>query len=255
VITGLMNNPGRPLEAELERVAAEGHAFVDLTLEPPLGWPVDAGALGERVRALGLGVVGHTAAYLPIASPFDAIREAALGAIVAAVEAFAVLGARWVNVHPDRGPRLVPDEDSRDRCADTIARAADAAAPLGVGIMVENLSPPMSTPEWLGPVLDAHPSVGLHLDAGHANIRGPGVGPLLDAFGDRLAHLHVHDNGGYRDEHLPLGAGKVDWPDVARRVRATGYDGTVTIEVFATEEELVRLSTRLWRGWWEAAAD
>jgi sugar phosphate isomerase/epimerase len=250
----LMNNPGRPLEPELERIAAEGHAFVDLTLEPPHGWPVDVDALGARLRALQLDVVGHTAHYLPIASPFDAVREAALGALVAAVEAFAALGARWVNVHPDRGPRLVPDADSRARCADTIGRAAAVAAGHGVGIMVENLSPPFSTAEALAPLLDAAPGVGLHLDVGHANIRAAGIAPLLDAFGDRLVHLHVHDNAGFRDEHLPLGAGKVDWPDVARRVRATGYDGTVTIEVFATEEELVRTSTRLWHGWWEAAA-
>ena len=36
---------------------------------------------------------------------------------------------------------------------------------------------------------------------------------LLDAFGDRLLHVHVSDNhGGDRDEHLPLGAGNIDWP-------------------------------------------
>ncbi len=249
-----MNHPGRPLEPELERIAAEGHSFVDLTLEPPHGWPVDVAAVGERLSALGLGVVGHTAHYLPLASPFEAIRAAAVRELVAAVEAFAALGARWVNVHPDRGPRLVPDADSRARCADSVAQAAQAAAPLGLGVMVENLSPPMSSPEWLAPLLDAAPGIGLHLDVGHAHIRGANVGALLDAFGDRLAHVHVHDNSGYRDEHLPLGAGKADWPDVARRIRATGYDGTVTVEVFAEEPELVRTSTRLWQGWWDAAA-
>jgi len=249
-----MNHPGRPLEAELERIAGEGHGFVDLTLEPPHGWPVDVAGVGERLRALGLGVVGHTAHYLPIASPFEGVRAAAVAALVAAVEAFAELGARWVNIHPDRGPRLVPDGDSRARCADSVAQAGEAAARLGLGVMVENLSPPLSSPEALAPLLDAAPGVGLHLDVGHAQIRGNHLGALLDAFGDRLAHVHVHDNSGYRDEHLPLGAGKADWPAVARRIRATGYDGTVTIEVFAEEPELVRTSARLWRRWWEEAA-
>ncbi len=67
--------------------------------------------------------------------------------------------------------------------------------------------------------------------------------------------MHVHDNTGYRDEHLPLGAGKVDWPAAARLLRGAGYDGTVTLEVFSEEPELVRTSERLWRGWWEAAGE
>jgi sugar phosphate isomerase/epimerase len=249
--TGLMNNPSQPLEDELRLIAAEGHAFVDLTLEPPAAWPVDIGRVRALLDDLGLGVVGHTAHYLPLASPFTAVRDAAVAEATAALDAFAALGARWVNLHPDRGPRLVPDEDSRERCAESVDRLAAAAAARGLAVMVENMSPPLSGVDALRPLLDAAPGVGLHLDVGHANLRGRHVPGLLDAFGDRLAH--VHDNSGYRDEHLPLGAGTVDWPDTVRRLRATGYDGTVTLEVFSEEIELVRLSTRLWRSWWAAA--
>ena len=249
-----MNNPAAPLEDELRHIAVEGHAFVDLTLEPPAAWPVEVGRLRALLGELGLGVVGHTAHYLPLASPFARVRDAAVAEVTAALDAFAALGARWVNVHPDRGPRLVPDADSRARCAESVARLAAVADQRGVGLMVENLSPPLASAEALAPLLDAAPGVGLHLDVGHAHLRGEHLPGLLDAFGDRIVHVHVHGNDGGRDEHLPLGAGRVAWPEVARRLRATGYDGTVTVEVFADEVELVRLSARLWREWWEAAA-
>src|SRR5919202_862515 len=74
-----MNNPFRPLADEVRRIAAAGFDFVDLTLEPPGSWP----AVVEEVRSLlgetGLDVVGHTAWYLPIASPFPELRAAARG--------------------------------------------------------------------------------------------------------------------------------------------------------------------------------
>jgi sugar phosphate isomerase/epimerase len=250
-----MNHPARPLADELRAIAAEGHAFVDLTLEPPAAWPVDVDAVRALLAETGLGVVGHTAHYLPIASPFDEVRLAAVDALVAALDAFAAIGARWMNVHPDRGPRLVDDADSKARCVDSLARLAEAAAARRVGLMVENLSPPMASAEQVRAYLDAAPGIGLHLDVGHAHLRGNHLAGLVEAFGDRIAHVHVHDNGGFRDEHLPLGAGKVDWPAAARLIRGTGYDGTVTLEVFAEEVELVRTSTRLWRSWWEAATE
>jgi site-specific recombinase XerD len=62
MLIGAMNHPGRPVEQEIEWMAAMGLDFVDLTLEPPLAavWNVDAeldavsgdGPLGPRNRAL-----------------------------------------------------------------------------------------------------------------------------------------------------------------------------------------------------------
>jgi sugar phosphate isomerase/epimerase len=63
--------------------------------------------------------------------------------------------------------------------------------------------------------------------------------------------VHVHDNVGADDLHLPLGSGTVDWLAVVGALKAVGYDGTVTLEVFDTEPEYVDLSLRLWRKWWE----
>ena len=107
-----MNSPFRPLADEIRRIAAAGFDYVDLTLEPPGAWPV----VPDEVRALldetGLGVVGHTAWYLPIASPFPQLRAAARALLVTAFDVFAAVGATHVNVHPDPVMRSYPRADA-----------------------------------------------------------------------------------------------------------------------------------------------
>ena len=66
--------------------------------------------------------------------------------------------------------------------------------------------------------------------------------------------MHVHDNKGRFDEHLPLGVGNVDWPEAARALRGASYDGTVTLEVFAKEPVYTHASRDLWLAAWDAAA-
>jgi sugar phosphate isomerase/epimerase len=257
VLVGSMNHPGRPLEAELERIAAAGFEFVDLTLEPPLAWPVDGAWVGDRLRALGLRGVGHTAWYLPIASPFRDLQAGAHASLVAAFDVFAAAGITLVNVHPDPLPALVPRPELRERNAEAVGRLEDAARERGLQLMVENLGPAFGTVDDLRPLFAAAPELRFHLDVGHAHLAyGAGANPiaeLLAAFGDRLSHVHLSDNLGDRDLHLPLGAATVDWPAVARALRDVGWDGTVTLEVFSERREYLEVSRRLWLQWWADA--
>jgi sugar phosphate isomerase/epimerase len=70
VLIGAMNHPGRDVLHEIEWIAAMGLRFIDLTLEPPMAasWKVDRPAIRRALKRHGLGVVGHTAFYLPLAS-------------------------------------------------------------------------------------------------------------------------------------------------------------------------------------------
>jgi len=86
------------------------------------------------------------------------------------------------------------------------------------------------------------PALSFHLDVGHAFIenRMRGVRDYIDAFGDRLAHVHMHDNHGKQDEHLPLGKGKIDVREVIRLLKEVNYDRTITFEVFSSHADAVR---------------
>jgi len=256
VLLGLMNDPARPLEQELARIAGLGFELVDLTLEPQGAWPVESAAVRGWLDAHGLAAVGHTAPFLPFASAYPELERAGREIFVRTCQVFAEIGVTLVNLHP--AMRGLRGKDAVERNAESVAEVAGRVAGLGVTVMVENMGGGFGTPEELAPLVDAAPNVRFHLDVGHANIRPYGRPPrlplLLDAFAGRIAHVHVHDNKGRYDEHLPLGVGTVDWPAAARALRDSGYDGTVTLEVFAKEPACTYASRDVWLAAWDAAA-
>ena len=48
-------------------------------------------------------------------------------------------------------------------------------------------------------------------------------------FSHRLVHLHVHDYDGQHD-HIPIGSGTIDFPNVIDSLRGIGYDGGICFE-------------------------
>src|SRR5215208_6875684 len=214
-----MNHPAQDVVHEIEWMADMGLGFIDLTLEPPraASWKVDRKAIGQALALHRMAVVGHTAFYLPIASGIEEIRRASLDELRRCVDVFAELGVRWMNVHPDRH---APMHDRAFFVHKNIATLAE---------------------------------LGLHLDIGHANLLvvQSTVGELLKAYGARLRHVHLHDNkGGSADLHLPLGTGSVDVRGAVRELKALGYDGTITLEVFTPDRHHLTYSRdslqRIW---------
>jgi sugar phosphate isomerase/epimerase len=258
VLIGAMNHPMREVVEEARRFAAAGLDFLDLTLEPDAASAdtLDVAAIRRALDELGLEVVGHTAWYLPIASPFPALREVALAELERDLEVFAALGVDRMNVHPDRGRSLSPAEWVIDRNAEALARLVDRGSKLGVRVMVENIAGLFGRVDTLQRLFERAPGLAFHLDVGHANLGVPrNVTPdLLDAFADRLVHVHLSDNkGGDADLHLPLGAGQIDWPEMLGHLKRRGYDDTITLEVFSEDPEYLRYSARKVRELWAKA--
>jgi sugar phosphate isomerase/epimerase len=82
-------------------------------------------------------------------------------------------------------------------------------------------------PEEILGLIEGIEGIGLTIDFGHANTIGK-----VDAFRKYLnhaSHIHIHDNMGKSDEHLPIGAGKINWarlsPDLIHR-----YSGVIVVE-------------------------
>ena len=254
-----MNFPGRSVAKEIHRIAEDGFDFVDLTLEPPAAWTPDGKEIGRLIGDLGLNVVGHTAWYLPIASAFPELRAAARDLYKRGLDCFADAGVELVNIHPDQKVPLHSMDNVRKMNAAAIRGIAEDAAGRGIRLMVENLDKVFAAPDDLQPIFEAVPDAGFHLDIGHANLNlglgEPNRTPaLLKAFSDRLAHVHISDNGGGAgDLHLPLGAGAIDWKGQARNLKEVGWDGTVTLEVFSRDREYLQASRRAWLKIWADA--
>jgi sugar phosphate isomerase/epimerase len=251
-----MNHPAHDVLQEIEWIAAMGFGFIDLTLEPPMAasWRVDPVAIRRSLERHRVQVVGHTAFYLPIASGIEEIRQASVAELRRCVDVFAAIGARWMNVHPDRHAPMHDRSFFVERNLATLAALLPHARERGVGLMIENLPGDFNTARQLGELLDPLPDLGLHLDIGHANlmVMESTVGELLRAYGGRLRHVHLHDNkGGGADLHLPLGTGSVDVRGAVRALRACGYDATVTLEVFTPDRHHLAYSRELLERIWE----
>lgn len=255
MLIGTMNHPARDVVAEIEWMGGMGFEFVDLTLEPPMAasWRIDVNAVREALTGHRLALVGHTAYYLPLCSPFESIRIAAVDELKQCADVFGRLGARWMNLHPDHQAPLQEKSFVIERNLQSLHELAPTARDCGVGLMIENLPGCFNTVRQLTPLFEAMPELGLHLDIGHANlmVEPNSTDELIAAFGPRLRHVHLHDNkGGREDLHMPLGTGTVDFRHCLQTLKNSGYDGTITLEVFTPDRHYLAYSRDVLRRIW-----
>lgn len=200
-----------------------------------------------------MAVVGHTAWYLPMASAIPEIRAAAVVELKRCLRKSGEMGAKWMNLHPDRHTPWHPRQFYIDSNVATIEELIPEVEECGVGLMIENLPGDYNSAAQLGELLERVPQLALHLDIGHANLQVPynTTDEILAAYGKRLRHVHLHDNkGGHADLHLPLGTGSVDACRSVRSLKKCGYDGTITLEVFTQDRHHLLYSRDLLRKTW-----
>jgi len=254
---GMMNNPQMDLLEEIAWAERNRFDFLDLTLEPSAAHPkqIQVKPARQALEDAGLKIIGHTAYYLPWASPFETIREAALTEMRWTLEVFSELGASKVSVHPDRSiPFALNSKAVLERNMESLKRMEKMAKPLGIQILVENMDRFFNTTEQIREVLERMPGLGFHLDVGHANlnVEKNRTEEFLDSFRDRLVHVHVSDNFGKKEDlHLPLGAGTIPWKKIISRLKKSGYDGTITLEVFSPDRRYLLFSRDKLRELWE----
>ncbi|MBN2053678.1 sugar phosphate isomerase/epimerase [bacterium] len=247
---GFMNHPAQPLEDQLRLAAEQEFDFIDLTIESPCAAreSLNAPRLARMLEDLGLGVVGHTAWYLPIDLPFPGIRKAVAEELVQSLDFFREVGADKVTVHflPRLPEHIFPPETTAALMVDTLAPAAAHAAATDMRLMIENGPMTHRRIAILRHIYGALPSLFFHLDAGHAylNSNGAMFHQMLKRFRKRLIHVHVSDNFMKDDLHLPLFAGALPWRHIFKSLLRIGYDDTITLEVFSRDREYLLASRR-----------
>jgi sugar phosphate isomerase/epimerase len=253
---GAMNHPAFDPADEIRWMRSMGLDFIDLTLEPPGAayWQIDIPGLRSLLQEHEMGIVGHTAWYLPLGHPFEEVRRGTVSGFLRCAEIFAQLGATDMNIHPDKNAPMRERAPLIARNLQSLREIVEGCHDLGVSVMIENIPGDFNTAAQLGELLDPLPELGLHLDLGHTNLEvtEDSAESILAAYGPRVRHVHLHDNfGGSADLHLPLGAGTVDIPRSLKALKKAGYDGNITLEVFAPDRELLRFSAEKLRRLWE----
>lgn len=256
---GMMNNPRADLLAEISWAQRNRFEFLDLTLEPSSAHPkqVDVQKTRQALRDANLEIIGHTAYYLPLASPLESLREAARMEMSWAIEVLAELGASKVTVHPDKSiPFVLGSKGVLQKNLESLEKIVDLASPLGMQVLLENMDRTFNTVDQIREALTRLPKLGFHLDVGHANLNAERnrTGEFVTAFRDRLVHVHLSDNfGKSEDLHLPLGAGSIQWKKVIPLLKNSGYDGTMTLEVFSPDRRYLLFSRDKLREIWESS--
>jgi sugar phosphate isomerase/epimerase len=78
--------------------------------------------------------------------------------------------------------------------------------------------------------------LGFTFDVGHANTAN-----AIDSFSKmKIDHVHLHDNNGQADEHLPLGLGNINWERTMQAFRH--YKGIFVLESKTLDEGIKSLS-------------
>ena len=181
-----------------------------------------------------------------------------------AIKATAMLGGKWVVIHPMNLPHdpLYNVNKAKEAAMRKLEPYINEAKKLGVGIAVENMvdfrgnrrrycgGDIYELIDLVDTINDE--SVGICFDTGHANIDGVEPAAAIYEIGKRLKATHINDNhASLADEHLLPGFGIIDWQKTVKALKDVGYDGDFAYEVQphnlpeAMYPEWLRYSARL----------
>jgi sugar phosphate isomerase/epimerase len=197
----------------------------------------EARDVGAMLDSLGLTL---TSLHAPTSRDLSATRESGQPLSICEVERVRRIEAmdelkRALDVAEDLpfprmifhmgGTRETADPRKRDAAFSSLEHLILHARHVGVTICVENTASEMGDPAYLRSFYDETRLAGLrfNFDIGHAFLAdGPeeervekGFAPLRDL----VVGVHIHDNHGEKDEHLPPYDGKIEWENAIKVLR------------------------------------
>jgi sugar phosphate isomerase/epimerase len=206
---------------------------------------------GRLMRELGLQALSFHAPFadrIDITS-FDArARSDGVEELLRACDAAAMLNCRYVVLHP--GPERTGRPPDREfvqhlsHAAESLNRVAEHCCRIGVHLLLENMLPHL----LFGRVTDISYllaavktcDVGACLDTGHAHLAGE-MDVIVQKLSGHLTMLHVNDNRGDWDAHLPPGEGTIDWKKLISHLRRSNFQGPLVLELSAPTHEPTHL--------------
>ena len=244
--------------AILEDLKATGYDGVEIPIFD--GDPDDYAGLGALLDDVGLERTAIS--VLPSTdvnplSPDAGVRAKARERLEWLVDCAQALGAPTVGgpLHQTLGHFTgEPATDAeRERARDVHRAVGERAGKAGVTIALEAVnrfeSYFVTTMAELAAYVESvdHPAIRGMYDTFHANLEEADPVAAFDTIRPWCAHVHVSEN----DRGVP-GRGHVPFVDTFRRVRASGYDGWLTIEAFGRGLPELAAATRVWRDFAES---
>jgi sugar phosphate isomerase/epimerase len=244
-----------PFDEAAARIKAIGYDGLELMADVPHAWP--AGLLPETKRAIRAAMDRHKLAfsnvnafmmnaiadhrqpywYPSFIEPDEGYRRVRIDHTRRALSLCAELGAPHITTEP--GGPLAPGQSWQsglDLFAEVLKPLAEHAHDVGVLLLVEP-EPGLlieTTDQYLelAEKVDA-PSLGLNFDVGHAYCMAEDIPAQIRTLARHIKHFHLEDIAATRvHHHLVPGMGAIDFAEVVAAIRAIGYDGWLTVELY-----------------------
>lgn len=213
------------LEDFIEWAAEEDFEYVEIKVEPP-HLPLQTPKrhllkIKSILSSFGIKPIVHAPFYdINIASLNPYIRKASFLAIKKAIDIADTLSAEIVVVHAGALSKDFPSfyiNEARENAMNVLKKLLCIGREKNIKIGIENkqkgkdrelLIYPQEFKDWLNELGEGAFAV---LDLGHAYTVGLDPSSCIKETKDILSHIHLHDNKGERDEHLPLGEGSIPY--------------------------------------------
>ena len=250
---GAMNLPTKPLLQEIEEIGKLGFDYIELTIDAPESTPAkilkDRERITDLLSSCNLEIVGHLPTFISIADLYESIRQASIDETIRALEAGVAVGIEKFVLHPGtiRGIGKQVKEKANKYADKSLAQIIKKASELKVLLCLENMFPEThgpTEPFEFEKIFSKYPELRFTLDIAHAHIgtnknRSP---EFIKRFSSKLFHIHISDNYGREDNHLPIGAGMIYFGRIFKELKMIGYNETITLEVFSRDRDYLTMS-------------
>jgi len=246
----------KPVEDYFKFAADSGFKRLDLGCSSSINFPhMFSEERIQNVKDLGkkwgIKYGLHTSSYVNTAELMPDVREASERHLLNYIKLSKKINAEYCVVHCGYHFSQFKDE-VMESLFKTYRAAVELAEEIELPLVIENMNHvhPDSEIVYLGVTIDeikqlfeAVPSkmLGLALDVAHANLLPGGTQAWIDAFPEKIFHLHLSDNDGVLDRHLPIGEGSIDFGLVFSQLDEIGFSGTATFEVGSEENSVKSL--------------
>ncbi|MBI5184111.1 MAG: TIM barrel protein [Nitrospinae bacterium] len=251
--------PALPFQYAIENHFGAFEWFPDKK-ESGAGW--EAGDIGQDFRRYIKETAEAHDVTLSVHAPLLAnpLKSGTRELIFVGLELAKDIGARLLNIH-------LYAEEGIPAFADAIGPVLRRAVKEGILLTIENT--PLTSPEDFNALFtllqkQGGPSlshVGMCLDLGHANLHASTQNDYL-GFMDRLErmvpviHLHLHENHGDYDAHLPAFTGPAGRDDAGMRgavsrLKKRGFSGCVIMEQWPQPPSLLNQARDRFSGLWD----
>lgn len=247
----------------LERIARLGFKGVEIMGDRPHLYPPDFGP--DKIEELKAALVKHQLkvtninsftlfavgdTYLPsFIEPDKARRDIRVRHTKESLKVARDLGCRNISIPPGGPLEGMEWPAGAALFRDGLEQVIPDAESLGVKLLIEP-EPELfieNSAEFLRFIKDFQsPALGLNFDIGHFFCVGEDPRAALEDLFEWIGHMHLEDIAATRvHNHLIPGLGVIDYPAIFRAIKALGYKGDISLELYPyvdTPEEAGRES-------------